>query len=118
MPSRIIGVGNEVYNNNLIDNEKNVVVEQTGASKNNIGEIQLTDVVSWDNGLVGNYWSDYSGQGAYVIDENNIDRRPLTQPVDISTTAPELSAMLITIGISIFVILGVGLLVYFKKRNN
>ena len=118
MPSRIIGVGNEVYNNNLIDNEKNVAVEQAGASNNNIGEIQLTDVVSWDNGLVGNYWSDYSGQGAYVIDENNIDRRPLTQPVDIYTTAPELSTLLITIGICIFVIIGVGLLFYFKKRKH
>ncbi len=32
----------------------------------------------WDNGTVGNYWSDYHGQGAYVIDQNNIDFRPLT----------------------------------------
>ena len=34
---------------------------------------------SWDNGEIGNYWSDYNGQGYYLIDENNIDHYPLTQ---------------------------------------
>ena len=34
---------------------------------------------SWDNGEIGNYWSDYNGQGYHLIDENNIDRYPLTQ---------------------------------------
>ena len=43
---------------------------------------------SWDNSLVGNYWSDYNGQGNYVIDENNIDHYPLAQAVDISTVTP------------------------------
>jgi parallel beta-helix repeat protein len=34
---------------------------------------------NWDNGEIGNYWSDYTGQGYYLIDENNIDHYPLTQ---------------------------------------
>jgi parallel beta-helix repeat protein len=34
---------------------------------------------SWDNGEIGNYWSDYNGQGYYNIDENNIDHCPFTQ---------------------------------------
>ncbi len=57
-----------------------------------------TDEVSWDNGQVGNYWSDYftkypnateldsSGIGntPYVIDSNNIDNYPLTSASKIS----------------------------------
>ena len=77
-----------------------------------------TDVISWDNGLVGNYWSDYNGQGAYVIDENDVDRHPLTQQVDISTTAPELSTIIVTIAIIIVDFVGIGLLVYFMKRKH
>ena len=44
----------------------------------------------WDNGTQGNYWSDYQGQGTYVIDQNNIDHHPLTQQVNNSSIAPTL----------------------------
>jgi len=37
---------------------------------------------TWDNGAEGNYWSDYDGTGSYVIDENNQDRYPLSNPYD------------------------------------
>jgi len=49
----------------------------------------------WDNGLEGNYWSDYNGTDAngdgigdtaYVIDENNQDRYPL---MSLLTEAPD-----------------------------
>ncbi len=46
-----------------------------------------TDIVSWDNGVVGNYWSDYSGNFRYVVDQNNADNHPLTQPIDITKPA-------------------------------
>jgi subtilase family serine protease len=36
---------------------------------------------------VGNYWSDYIGQGSYVIDQDNVDNYPLTQQVDINSIA-------------------------------
>lgn len=58
----------------------------------------------WDNGTVGNYWSDYNGQGVYQLDENNIDHYPLTQRVAIpsivdttspSPTVPELSLLVV-----------------------
>jgi len=106
-----VGVGNKVYYNNVFDNEENVVIEAG-----------LTDVVLWDNGLVGNYWSDYDGQGTYVIDEDNVDYHPLTQQVDISTAAPEPQSetLLLTIAVIAAVsvlVIGVGLLVYFKKRK-
>jgi parallel beta-helix repeat protein len=58
---------------------------------------------SWDNGTVGNYWSDYNGRGSYVIDENNIDNHPLAQQVDISSIAlaPTLTIVIIAIIISL-----------------
>lgn len=59
-----IGIGNVVYGNNL-DNGKNALLETT-LSYGNISLISGaigngTDVVLWDNGVVGNYWSDYNG---------------------------------------------------------
>ena len=82
------GVGNRLYNNNLI-NGQNVVIEKMysdyGLDEGVIGN--GTDEVAWDNGTVGNYWSDYNGNGTYIIDENNIDHHPLTQQVDVNLIA-------------------------------
>ncbi len=39
---------------------------------------------TWNN----NYWSDYNSNGAYVIDQNNVDHHPLTQQVNISAPVP------------------------------
>ena len=38
---------------------------------------------TWDNRGTGNYWDDYNGTGAYVIDTDNVDRHPLQQPVTV-----------------------------------
>jgi nitrous oxidase accessory protein len=100
-----IGSGNICYQNNLIDNSRNAFVEH--AYLYNISNIfdavgNGTDIVAWNNGKEGNYWSDYlskqpnatevgtSGIGntPYVIDGDNIDHYPLMQPVDISTASP------------------------------
>ncbi len=79
-----IGTGNTVYRNNLIDNGQSVFVENTYSYWSPTQRhANGTDIVSWDNGKEGNYWSDYNGQGVYVIDENNVDYHPLTQQVDI-----------------------------------
>jgi parallel beta-helix repeat protein len=112
------GEGNKFYYNNLVENEINVAVEQSGSA----------GIVSWDNGVVGNYWSDYSGEGAYVIDENNIDHYPLTQEIDISATPPTpqsesvtpsnfIEVTVIVIAVIMVVLVSAGLLVYFKKRK-
>jgi hypothetical protein len=90
------GLGNKIYYNNIVDNTQNALVQQN-----------VTDVVLWDNGYVGNYWSDYqskypnaTGVGAlgigdtpYVIDDNNKDRYPLFgllsfEPPKISVLSP------------------------------
>jgi parallel beta-helix repeat protein len=80
------GSNNTVYRNNIVDNIQQAFVdkEYSGNDPSDNG----TDVVSWDNGKEGNYWSDYSGTGSYVIDENNTDHNPLMRPVDISSTTP------------------------------
>jgi parallel beta-helix repeat protein len=101
--ANLIGSGNQFYNNNLIGNAQNAFVERTFINNGIEGFIgNGTDVVSWDNGKVGNYWSDYrskypnatqidaSGIGSipYIIDENNVDHYPLVQQVDTSAPVP------------------------------
>jgi len=88
-----------------------------------------TGVVSWDNGVVGNYWGDYSGSGYYVIDENNTDHHPLTQPVDVNSIAPtptpsstigslisEPTILAILIGVPLLVII-ISLLLFRRNRK-
>jgi nitrous oxidase accessory protein len=70
---------NTFYNNSFIDNNQNVQITSTNY------------IESWDNGTVGNYWSNYNGTDTdgdgigdtpYVIDENNRDKYPLMAPVE------------------------------------
>lgn len=92
-----------VYGNNLsslgiAESEKNLIYG------NNISRASIDDglINFWDNGSVGNYWTDYlsrypdaseiGGTGIadvpYVIDGDNIDGYPFMQPVTI-TEEPE-----------------------------
>jgi nitrous oxidase accessory protein NosD len=132
------GSGNIVYHNNLFNNSQNANVEHTypyGVT----GVVNGTTIVSWDNGTVGNYWSDYQskypnateidtsgiGDTPYVIDENNTDYYPLTHAVDVSAEPlsqplrdPFPTAQVVTVLITSVTITGIGLLVYFKKRKH
>jgi hypothetical protein len=111
----------------------------------------------WDNGSIGNYWSNYTikypnasevgntgmGDTPYVIqrewyttrdypDVKNVDNYPLMCPYDIEndamvfptpepTPTPELEpfpAVPVTVASVIVVLVGVVLLVYFKKRKH
>ncbi len=106
------GFGNIVYQNNFVDNTHNANVSGIATEK---------AVVSWDNGKTGNYWSDYSGQGSYVIDQNNIDHHPLTQQVNISTSAPTSNFLFIPaiaiIGAAVLVVVVIFLLLYRRHRK-
>lgn len=97
------------------------------------------DDTIFDNGSVGNYWSDYKGRDAnrdgigdtpYVIGGNLKDRYPLLAPFDIenntiirpsaetSSVQPEpFPATLIVAPLASVAVIGGGLLVYFKKRQ-
>jgi parallel beta-helix repeat protein len=65
---------NLIYNNNFVNNTQHVHIETSGYAN------------FWDDGVEGNYWSDYNGTDSdndgvgdkpYEIDENNADRFPL-----------------------------------------
>ncbi|MGA3111756.1 MAG: NosD domain-containing protein [Candidatus Bathyarchaeia archaeon] len=103
--------GNTIYCNSFIDNKK-----QVDLSFNT----NLTSSSNWDNGTVGNYWSDYNGQGTYVINENNVDHHPLTQQVNISPTfsptIPELTPIaIVSLLLSVFF---VAVMVRHRKTAN
>ncbi|MCW4017644.1 MAG: hypothetical protein NWF00_03010 [Candidatus Bathyarchaeota archaeon] len=89
-----------VYGNNFEDNNRCLIDDTTNRP-------DQTHIYPWDDGSRGNYWSDYtgvdtSGSGIgdipYIIDTyrtingmadyNNVDRYPLTAPVNIAVAVP------------------------------
>ena len=67
---------NTAYHNNFIGNTKHV-------------EVSPSDVDAWDDGVEGNYWSNYTGvdlnhdglgDSPHVLDVNNTDNAPLMGP--------------------------------------
>ena len=96
----------------------------------------------WDNGSVGNYWKDYwikchnaseigntgIGDKPYVIDADNVDHYPLMYPFKIEKgtiafpkqeAEPEpFPTTLVVASVAAAVVVGVVLLVYFKKRKH
>jgi parallel beta-helix repeat protein len=91
-----------VYQNNFVNNEEQAIVSKDWLGYGSPLDIDAhavngTDIVSWDNGTVGNYWSDYqtrypdatqnSTRGTYntpyTIDKNNRDNNPLLKKVSI-----------------------------------
>ncbi|MCW3983412.1 MAG: right-handed parallel beta-helix repeat-containing protein [Candidatus Bathyarchaeota archaeon] len=129
-----ISNGTKIFYNNIIDNTKNAYVETEYPYNLTLDKIErryvignVTDVVSWDNGVVGNYWDDYNGNGSYVIDEKNVDHYPLTQQVDTNAIAPTpmpfptsgvvLDLEIITIALVILAIVVFSVLLYRRHRK-
>ena len=98
----------------------------------------------WDNGSLGNYWSNYLTEypnaseigntgidnTPYVIDENNVDYYPLMYPYDIENDTiafptpepqpepePFPTAPVAAASAASIGLVGVGVLVYFRKRK-
>ena len=101
--------GNSIYGNNFINNSRQV----------QIGEVYNSTVAEWDNDEIGNYWSDYNGQGVYVINQDNIDLHPLTEPYHFTATSESNSPTLLDIVvITSAVAIGiVSLLLYRRHRK-
>ena len=100
-------IHNSIFRNNFINN-----TEQAG------GWDSLPNI--WDDGEVGNYWSDFVDGSSYEIqirfmEDNSVqfdyDSYPQGQPVAI----PEFPTTIASI--TIIAIIGIGLLVYFKKQT-
>ena len=126
--SKINGYGDQVFNNNIIGNVENVLIEQTYSSPDNVNYTAYgIDKVLWDNGIVGNYWSDYNGNVTYVIDQNNVDHHPLIQQVDIDSIAPTptpspigsltLNLAIPIIAVAILAFLVISALIYRRHRK-
>ena len=93
----------------------------------------LPDIMNyWDNDKEGNYWDIFNntdsnrdgiGDTPYFINENNIDDYPLMAPFDfengtITLPPPEPFPTTIIIALAaIGVTIGVGIILYFKKRK-
>ncbi len=127
------GSGNVVYRNNMVNNSQNVNVDQ-GLSYNVEGRVvNGTTAVSWDNGTIGNYWSDYQskypnateiqssgiGNEPYVINENNTDHYPLVQQVTNTVGEPPAHSQELLVLITTIVILAVviSLIIYIRNRK-
>jgi nitrous oxidase accessory protein NosD len=127
------GTGNKVYSNNLINNSVNAYVEHN-FPYNPTHVSNGTDMVSWDNGKTGNYWSDYLSKypnasevdssgienTPYVIDANNTDYYPLVKQVNIFATTPTLLSTLLIAAIAIAVVVFaviISLLLYRRHRS-
>ncbi len=77
---------NTFYGNNFLHNSYRNTRDIPGALQ--ISTPGTANSNNWDNGSLGNYWSDYNGSGKYFINENNIDHYPLSQQVDINAITP------------------------------
>jgi parallel beta-helix repeat protein len=128
---------NSIYYNNFIRNNKNANQTSIGGIVSGIRPgpslIFLPGLANfWDDGVRGNYWSDYNGTGAepYYINENNQDNHPLPSPLPFSplktpSTEPiqnktieqtNPSIGLIAVAVVAFVVIVIfSLIVYFKK---
>jgi nitrous oxidase accessory protein NosD len=118
---------NLIYGNNFVNSSVYQV---------KIDETSNPSMGRWDNGIIGNYWSDYSkkypnaseidnsgiGDTPYTIDGSNKDNFPLLMPygtIPLPTPSPEPTPTPLLIGslIVVAVVVGIGLLVYLKKRK-
>jgi nitrous oxidase accessory protein NosD len=92
-----------VYQNNFVNNEEQAIVSKDWLGYGSPLDIDAhavngTDIVSWDNGTTGNYWSDNQTRypdatqnnntctynTPYTIDANNKDNFPLLKEVNIN----------------------------------
>ncbi len=116
---------NQFYQNNFDNNSVTVTLQVQTANimgksviVNGLNETQN----SWDNGIVGNYWSDYKGidsnhdgigDTAYIVSQyrNNTDRYPMMTPLSI----PEFPSWTILLFFIISTLIST--LAYWKKRK-
>ena len=118
----VSGVGNTVFGNLFINNTKQVSQEERSFNYPDTTSMG-TDIVSWDNGTIGNYWDDYSGLDEnddgigdvpYIIDEDNKDNYPLMNPFGFDAI-PEFPSFILVFPIILTV--SISLLIIFEKYN-
>ena len=121
---------NLIYHNNFIENNNNGVQ----ATVNNVFNDPAPN--AWNNGTEGNYWSDYKST-PYFISDKNQDNHPLIAPIEFAplelpsiqppqeasstptnkTETAFPTALIVAASGALLAVVGIGLLVYFKKRK-
>jgi parallel beta-helix repeat protein len=102
-----ISSNNVIHYNNFVNNTNHVETYDS----NNI----------WDNDIEGNYWSNYDGIGAYVIDVNNQDNFPTKKPFRIPhqlNAQEDFTLSNIFWSVIIMAVVGIFLLVHFRRPRN
>ncbi|UCC57995.1 MAG: right-handed parallel beta-helix repeat-containing protein [Candidatus Bathyarchaeum sp.] len=122
---------NTFYHNNFINNTDHVSDSHYTEGDSGI----WVSVNFWDNEVVGNYWSNYTGvdsdadgigETPYVMDEYNQDNFPLVHPHNFASEPPETDSpppqtdepfpiIWIIVAIIIIAAFGVTTLLYFTK---
>jgi parallel beta-helix repeat protein len=126
---------NLVYHNNFIENNH-------GGAQATVNDVLNSPAPNaWDNGISGNYWSDYASAPYFIADKNQ-DSHPLSNPIKfaplelpsipplaIEDTTPQetdgtntetpsgFPALFIASVALAIVLVSVGFVVYFKKRK-
>ena len=120
-----VGSNNTFYHNNFVGNAQQVQYWD-----------RSYDAAYFDNGKEGNYWSDYNGTdnnndgigdvpymiyAPHLADPYRQDRYPLMVPFDVENgsiiNTESFPTTLVAVSIATVAVIGVGLLVYFKKRK-
>ena len=132
---------NRFYSNNFLENKKQVYEEHAVYSRI-LGDYEyyFSENNTWNVGPSdgGNYWIDYEGfdqdgdgigDSKYLVFENMTDYYPMVDPLDIPTIfiptptptpTPEpepFPTTLIIASIATIAVIGMGILVYFKKHS-
>ena len=109
-----------VFENSFVDNAVQARINMSNC------------VIDWSKNQRGNYWSDYTGIDAnndgigdtpYAIGSENYDNYPLMAPFEL-LPSPEpqhnesFPTALIVASVITVAVVGIGLLVYFKKRKH
>jgi parallel beta-helix repeat protein len=111
---------NAFYHNSFLNNTKQILSQYLSGTNQPFGPSGFS-TNNWDNGLEGNFWSDYNGTDSnrngigdspYVIDANNQDRYPLMKPW---TPPAETISPTTIIAIAATIIIALGIVLYLIK---
>ncbi len=147
------GSANTITKNYIFDNEMGLFfgfTQVNGSASNIPSDIDISDnsfinntyeltgcvckvynfsepIHSWDNGTIGNYWSNYNGTDAdhdgigdtyYRIDVLNQDRYPLVvSPAKQPIPAAKFPFEIVVIGVALAVVAVIAVLVYWRYRR-